>query len=250
MKNTSQQLKDKFQTEGNDSEKFMKKQSNSIDPSMLLFKSLRKLGSLFILLAILTFAVQFQSCGNSEETESSDTDTALSLTESNSVVDTISTAPVVEGDLSASELDSLRMRRAFQVAANEFTMGYDQGNWDAFLAHLHPSITNSNGGSTNFKQRLKEIKLQDTFKYERIISGPVKSMMAMRDSKGTITGWYCLMPVRRWLKRKPESEFQLQWIAGQSLNNGKTVHFIDVTKVPKDKIAQIMPDLIPLLDRG
>ncbi len=209
-----------------------------------------KLSKFILLLTLAGLAVQFQSCGNSEETESSDTDTTMSSSESNSAVDTIPTGDMVTGDLSATELDSFRMRRAFQVAANEFTMGYDKGDWDAFLAHLHPSITNSNGGSTNFKQRLKEIKLQDTFKYERIVSGPVKSMMAMRDSKGNITGWYCLMPVRRWLKGRPESEFQLQWIAGQSLNNGKTVHFIDVTKVPKEKIAQIMPDLIPLLDRG
>ncbi len=209
-----------------------------------------KLSKFILLLTLAGLAVQFQSCGNSEETESSDTDTTMSSSESSSAVDTIPTGDMVTGDLSATELDSFRMRRAFQVAANEFTMGYDKGDWDAFLAHLHPSITNSNGGSTNFKQRLKEIKLQDTFKYERIVSGPVKSMMAMRDSKGNITGWYCLMPVRRWLKGRPESEFQLQWIAGQSLNNGKTVHFIDVTKVPKEKIAQIMPDLIPLLDRG
>jgi len=209
-----------------------------------------KLSKFILLLTLAGLAVQFQSCGNSEETESSDTDTTMSSSESNSAVDTIPTGDMVTGDLSATELDSFRMRRAFQVAANEFTMGYDKGDWDAFLAHLHPSITNSNGGSTNFKQRLKEIKLQDTFKYERIVSGPVKSMMAMRDSKGNITGWYCLMPVRRWLKGRPESEFQLQWIAGQSLNNGKTVHFIDVTKVPREKIAQIMPDLIPLLDRG
>jgi hypothetical protein len=209
-----------------------------------------KLSKFILILALAGLAVQFQSCGNSEETESSDTDTTLSSSASNSAVDTIPTGDMVTGDLSASELDSFRMRRAFQVAANEFTMGYDKGDWDAFLAHLHPSITNSNGGSTNFKQRLKEIKLQDTFKYERIVSGPVKSMMAMRDAKGNITGWYCLMPVRRWIKGRPETEFQLQWIAGQSLNNGKTVHFIDVTKVPKEKIAQIMPDLIPLLDRG
>jgi hypothetical protein len=209
-----------------------------------------KLSKFILILALAGLAVQFQSCGNSEETESSDTDTTLSSSASNSAVDTIPTGDMVTGDLSASELDSFRMRRAFQVSANEFTMGYDKGDWDAFLAHLHPSITNSNGGSTNFKQRLKEIKLQDTFKYERIVSGPVKSMMAMRDAKGNITGWYCLMPVRRWIKGRPETEFQLQWIAGQSLNNGKTVHFIDVTKVPKEKIAQIMPDLIPLLDRG
>lgn len=210
----------------------------------------KPLGKIFIWLTIFASIAQFQSCGNSEESDSSGVDTTQASEVPNSAVDTIETEGMVEGDLTASQLDSFRIRRAFQVAANEFTMGYDQGNWDAFLAHLHPSITQANGGSTNFKQRLKEIKLQDTFKYERIVSGPVKSMMAMRDPKGNITGWYCLMPVRRWLKGRPESEFQLQWIAGQSLNNGKTVHFIDVTKVPKEKIAQIMPDLIPLLDRG
>lgn len=227
-------------------------------PSKMNFKlsqnntafSNKPLSKIFIWLTIFASAAQFQSCGNSEETDSSGVDTSQTSEKANSAVDTIETSGIVEGDLTANELDSFRMRRAFQVAANEFTMGYDQGNWDAFLAHLHPSIIQANGGSTNFKQKLKEIKLQDTFKYERIVSGPVKSMMAMRDSRGNITGWYCLMPVRRWLKGRPESEFQLQWIAGQSLNNGKTVHFIDVTKVPKEKIAQIMPDLIPLLDRS
>jgi len=35
----------------------------------------------------------------------------------------------------------------------------------------------------------------------------------------------------------------VKWMGGQTLDEGKTIYFIDITNLPPEKIAQIMPDL-------
>ena len=35
----------------------------------------------------------------------------------------------------------------------------------------------------------------------------------------------------------------IKWMGGQTLDEGKTVYFIDITNVPPENIMQIMPDL-------
>jgi hypothetical protein len=35
----------------------------------------------------------------------------------------------------------------------------------------------------------------------------------------------------------------IKWMGGQSLDEGKTIYFIDITNMPPEKIMQIMPDL-------
>ncbi len=156
---------------------------------------------------------------------------------------------IVEGDLTASELDSFRIRRAFQSSAKNFNEAFRNGNFDEFLNYLHPSIVAANGGRSSFKNRLKEIyNANDTARYRQTLIGPVSQMIGVRDPKGNLTGWYCTMPVRRWLKGAPEQEFQLQWLGGQTLNAGKNCYFIDITQIEKEKIYQIMPDFRYLLE--
>lgn len=156
---------------------------------------------------------------------------------------------IVEGDLTANELDSFRIRRAFQTSAKNFNDAFRQGNFDEFLNYLHPSIVAANGGRTAFKGRLQEIyNANDTAMYRQTLIGPVSQMIGVRDPKGNLTGWYCTMPVRRWLKGAPDQEFQLQWLGGQTVNGGKNCYFIDITQIEKEKIYQIMPDFRFLLE--
>jgi len=155
----------------------------------------------------------------------------------------------VEGDLTTIELDSFRIRREFQISAKKFSEAFKAGDFDEFLNYLHPVIVNANGGRNEFKGRLSEIYIaDDTAMYRKTMIGPVSQMIGVRDPKGNITGWYCTMPVRRWLKGSSDEKFQLQWLGGQTLNNGKNCYFVDITQIEKEKIYQIMPDFHYLLE--
>lgn len=181
---------------------------------------------------------------SSDSKNGSDSDTGSSSSVSPSQ-DTV----IVEGDLTASELDSFRIRRAFQSSAKNFSEAFLKGNFDEFLNYLHPVIIAANGGRNSFKGRLQQIyNANDTGLYRQTLIGPVSQMIGVRDPKGKITGWYCTMPVRRWLKGAPDQEFQLQWLGGQTLNNGKNCYFLDITQIEKEKIYQIMPDFRYLLE--
>ena len=145
-------------------------------------------------------------------------------------------------------VDSLKMCVAFQIAANEFTTGYKMKNVPIYAKYLHPSIVKMNGGLESFKSKIKTYIAQDTIQFSKMITGPVKRVEAAIDPKGKVTGWYCLMPVRRW-PLYTRKEIKVQWLAGQSLDHGRNIYFIDITGVPKEKIYQIMPDYHFLMEK-
>lgn len=145
-------------------------------------------------------------------------------------------------------VDSIKMCAAFQTAANEFTTGYKMKNVPIYAKYLHPSIVKMNGGLEAFKSKIKTYIAQDTMRFSKMLTGPVKRVEAAIDPKGNVTGWYCLMPVRRW-PLYSKKEIKVQWLAGQSLDHGKNIYFIDITGVPKEKIYQIMPDYHFLLEK-
>jgi len=195
--------------------------------------------------AALFFGGCFLGGCNSDSKSSSDSDTE-STTTASSTKDSL----IVEGDLTASELDSFRIRRAFQTSAKNFNAAFQKGNFDEFLNYLHPVIIAANGGKNSFKVRLQQIyNPNDTALYRQTLIGPVSQMIGVRDPKGNLTGWYCTMPVRRWLKGAPDQEFQLQWLGGQTVNDGKNCYFLDITQIEKEKIYQIMPDFRYLLEK-
>lgn len=199
---------------------------------------------LSIVAAALFFGGCFLSGCSSDSKSGPDADSASSTTTSSSK-DTV----IVEGDLTANELDSFRIRRSFQTSAKNFNDAFQKGKFDDFLNYLHPAIIAANGGRMSFKSRLQEIyKADDTALYRQTLIGPVSQMIGVRDPKGNLTGWYCTMPVRRWLKGAPDEEFQLQWLGGQTLNQGKNCYFVDITQIEKEKIYQIMPDFRYLLE--
>lgn len=150
--------------------------------------------------------------------------------------------------LESLSVDSLKMCAAFQTAANEFTTGYKNKDAKIYVKYSHPAIVKMNGGIDNFIAKVGPFMKLDTFKFAKMITGPVARVEPAVDQKGKVAGWYCLMPVRRWINNNPK-DFRVQWLAGQTLNMGKEIYFIDITGIPKEKIYQLIPDFHYVMDK-
>lgn len=189
----------------------------------------------------------FGGCtSNSNETDKSDS-TAVAETDENSV-------PVEhfkdQAYYDSFTRDSLRMREKIQIAANTFTNSFMRSDYKTYASFLHPAIIQMNGGMDKMIQRLGSIMPMDSTKFTRILTGPIQKIHPALLDQGSVTGWYALMPVRRWLPNTDKSKFQLQWLAVQALDNGKRIYFIDITQAPLEKVYQLMPDLRFVLDNA
>ncbi len=195
-------------------------------------------------ICLLAFTFLLFACQNSNPN--------TEITEAQRDKDTVEVVDLKLVDTAKMEsfsVDSLKIVAAFQTAANEFTTGYKMKNIPIYAKYLHPSIIKMNGGLEAFKKRLAMFIKEDTAQYKKMVTGPVKRVEAAIDPKGIITGWYCLMPVQRWPKFGNKNEVKVQWLAGQSLDHGKNIYFVDITGIPKEKIYQLMPDYHFLLDK-
>ena len=195
----------------------------------------------FLLILITLFILG--ACGdpstNSETTEIIKGDTMI--TEKSNGNDDIQ-QPQIEG-ISPEKLDSLRVRKKFNQSAQAFWDAYVKNNFDIYVRYLHPTIIRSLGGTEEFKKRAQAMKSQDPYDYDEVMVGPVDSMSAARNERGDITGWYCILPIRRWVKGAPDDQYQLQVLAGQTTDHGKNCVFADITNTPKEKILLLMPDM-------
>lgn len=165
--------------------------------------------------------------------------------------DTVAVVDLNQVDTAKMEtlsVDSLKMCAAFQTAANEFTTGFKNKDIKVYAKYSHPAIIKMNGGMSQFLSKVGPFMKLDTFKFAKMVTGPVKRVEAAIDPKGNVAAWYCLMPVRRWLTNNP-ADFRVQWLAGQTLNFGKDIYFIDITGIPKEKIFQLIPDFHFVLDK-
>lgn len=140
--------------------------------------------------------------------------------------------------------DSLKMHVAFQLAANELSGAYLNKDAATYAKYTLPSIIKANGGDVAYRQKLAMV-FQDphTPSYFKVLSGPLQRTKAKLDDQGYLQGWYCLLPVRMFRTEAGKTMQDIKWMGGQSLDEGKTIHFIDITNLPPEKIAQIMPDL-------
>ncbi|MFM6953049.1 MAG: hypothetical protein ACKOXR_07940 [Bacteroidota bacterium] len=140
--------------------------------------------------------------------------------------------------------DSLRMHVAFQLAANELSGAYINKDAATYAKYTMPSIIKANGGEATYKQKLDMVfKDPGTPSYFKVLSGPLQRTKAKLDDQGYLQGWYCLLPVRMYRTEAGKTLQDIKWMGGQSLDEGKTIYFIDITNLPPEKIAQIMPDL-------
>jgi len=145
--------------------------------------------------------------------------------------------------------DSLRLGVAFQYAANEMCRVLKQKNAAAYVKFTPPAVLTKYGGEKKFMASLNRFFQEETGEVDRIVAGPIKRVAASTDDQGYSHGWYCLMPVRRFIRSNTgEVAMEMQWFGGQTLDAGKHIYFLNVTKVPRDKILSLMPDLRFVLD--
>ncbi len=163
------------------------------------------------------------------------------------------TSPEENIDLSEGSLgtpsDNMeqRARDGFEKAAKAFMDCYREARFAEFVQYMHPTVVKVYGGDLAFIDQLKKSKAQDKQRYRKWESGPLEAFTAVRDPKGLVTGYYCVVPIKRWLEGSSESEYQLQWLGGQSLD-GEKFHFVDITDGDKGMIYRIMPDMRYLLE--
>lgn len=139
------------------------------------------------------------------------------------------------------------IRQGFEAAAREFMNSYREDRYADFSKYMHPAVVKAYGGPEAFAEQIKKGKKMDTQRYRKWESGPLEAFRKVQDDRGRTTGWYCVVPIKRWLEGRPESEFQMQWLGGQSLD-GTAFHFIDITDGDKGLIYRIMPDMRFLLE--
>ncbi len=155
-------------------------------------------------------------------------------------------APIHYADTMGKDLygkDSVKMSILFQLAANDLGKSYLNKDAKTYAKFTLPSIVKANGGRTNYIQKLQSEFSSDPERIVKILSGPIHRTKALLDEKGFGNGWYCLMPVNIFRKEGTNIKQEMGWMGGQSLDEGKTIYFIDISNMPKEKIMQIMPDL-------
>lgn len=136
------------------------------------------------------------------------------------------------------------MEIIFEESATEFAKSFREGDFKTFISYMHPMLVRAQGGSMEFEEKLKKMENPDELKaFRKWEVGPVRAIKEVRDKSGKHSGWYCIIPVTRWLKNASDSMAQQQWLAGQSLNQGRNCYFMDITGTEEQQAYQIMPNL-------
>ena len=141
------------------------------------------------------------------------------------------------------QIDSLKMLSAFQRAANRYSQAFLAKNADVCAEYALPAMVKANGGLDKYKQKLQRFFTADPVVPDRVVAGPVERIGPKLDKEGYGHGWYCIMPVRRYITVNGKQMLDVQHMAGQTLDEGKNIYFIDITGMPWEKIKQVMPDL-------
>lgn len=195
------------------------------------------------------------SCQNGNKDQSSPTDS-----NSHSLVDPMPNNPAQTIDsiqtpnlkdtagLDEYAKDSLRMAIAFQIAANDLSRAFRNKDVIAYCKYSPPTLIKMFGGIEKYRSRVKESFEKNPVAFSRILSGPVKRVKAALDDDQYAHGWYCLIPVRRFTVENGQEVMEMQWLGGQTLDEGKNICFLDVTGKTREQIMQIMPDLRFVLD--
>lgn len=146
--------------------------------------------------------------------------------------------------------DSLRMMQAFQLAANRYSQAFLAKNTAICAEYALPAMIKAYKGEENYKNRLQQFFQTDPIQPERIVAGPIDRIGVKLDKEGYGYGWYCIMPVRRYLTQNGKKVVDIQYMAGQTLDEGKKIYFIDITGMPLGKIQMLMPDIDCIIRPG
>ena len=143
------------------------------------------------------------------------------------------------------------MEIIFEESATEFANSFREGDFKTFISYMHPTLVRAQGGTMEFEEKLKKMENPDELMaFRKWKVGPVRAIKEVKDKSGKHSGWYCVIPVTRWLKNAPDSVAQQQWLAGQSVNQGRNCYFMDITGTEEQQAYQIMPDLRYLFENN
>jgi len=208
----------------------------------LYFCVMRGLATLMILLFV-------GACGSDSSDE---VDQSVSL--ENEAVGKSNADPLINDSTSNSETGiptKKEMEIIFEESATEFANSFREGDFKTFISYMHPTLVRAQGGNMEFEEKLKKMENPDEHKaFRKWEVGPVRAIKEVKDKSGKHSGWYCVIPVTRWLKNAPDSVAQQQWLAGQSLNQGRNCYFMDITGTEEQQAYQIMPDLRYLFEEN
>jgi hypothetical protein len=211
--------------------------------ALLTLRSLKNIATVTALTATLF------SCNPTSETNHSDSSTTNPYTNAAPGSETpAGIAPPKYSDTMGitdpMAKDSIKLTIAFQMAANDLGMAYINKDPNTYAKYTLPAIEKAAGGKSAYLQKLQSVfKDPNNPTYTKILSGPIQRTRARLDDQGYLQGWYCLMPVRIFRTEAGKTLQDIKWMGGQSLDEGKTIYFIDITNMPPEKIMQIMPDL-------
>ena len=143
------------------------------------------------------------------------------------------------------------MEIIFEESATEFANSFREGDFKTFISYMHPTLVRAQGGNMEFEEKLEKMENPDELMaFRKWKVGPVRAIKEVKDKSGKHSGWYCIIPVTRWLKNAPDSVAQQQWLAGQSVNQGRNCYFMDITGTEEQQAYQIMPDLRYLFENN
>ncbi len=145
--------------------------------------------------------------------------------------------------------DSIKYMRIFQLAANALCKAELDRNYELLAAFAPEGVIKRYGNKTKYIERLKSYDKDRPNIYKKILAGPAQRIAPATDDDGFAGSWYCLMPVRSYRTDASGKEVvDLSWMGGKTDLNGKNTCFLNVTRLSREQIQQVMPDLTFVLD--
>ena len=149
--------------------------------------------------------------------------------------------------LTGFKKDSLLMRIKFQEEVNAMNRVFKNSDFNAFVKFMHPAIVKKQGESSLIAD-LKEDRKRHPMNFKSIVSGPLLDVADVIDEKGNSSGWYCLLPHQTTILQDGQDMRADGYLVGYSPDM-KKCYFVDITRIPDEKVFYLMPDLKYIYER-
>ncbi len=144
--------------------------------------------------------------------------------------------------LTGFDKDSALMRIAFQQQANAMNRAYMAADYNAYVNYILPSLVKKQGGKAALISKLGSEQKANPLNFEYIKSGPIDDLGEVIDEKENSSGWYCLMPHKSAINTNGNIAQARGYMIGYSPDK-KNFYFIDISRIPDEKVFFILPDL-------
>lgn len=143
--------------------------------------------------------------------------------------------------------DSLVFAFVFQQQGNRFARAEMSRDYQTLASFAPAGVLKYYGGTENYIRRL-QTKDSGVAPYSKILIGPVKLMAPAKDDQGFSSAWYCLTPVRSYSSTNGNQLVDMFWLGGEADIKTRKVTFINVSRIDRNKLLQVMPNLSIVLD--